>query len=147
MRTSVLVVLVFLIAAASADGQVVAIHPANPSSLDSITIDVAKPNLDYSVRSIEVVGTEIRITFAGYLTTPAFGLVPVPIGRLAPGSYSIVVTFVSEDVFGNPISTFSEAPVPLQVSLGNVPTMDDATLLVFALALSATALWILPRSR
>ena len=135
-----------LIAAVSAEAQVVAIHPSNPTSLDPITIDVAKPDLDYSLRSVEVVGTEIRITLAGYLTTPAFGLVAVEIGRLAPGNYSIVVTFVSEDVFGNPTSTFSVAPVPLQVSLGNVPAIDDLGLLVLVLTLSATAIFVLPRN-
>jgi hypothetical protein len=53
--------------------------------------------------------------------TPAFGLVPIDIDRLAPGSYSIVLTFVSEDVFGNPSFTYSLAPFPLQVSRGTFP--------------------------
>ena len=137
-----------LFAAIGVNGQVAGVRPPNPTSLDFIIIDVDKPDLDFHLRSVEIVGSEIRITFAGYPTTPAFARDAVPVGRLAPGSYSILVTFIYEDTFGNPTSTTTLPAVPLQIAEGStIPVLDGAGLIALAFALSVIAIFVLSRNQ
>lgn len=139
--------LAFVVAAGVADAQgVVAIHPPNPTSVDSIVVDVGKPDQTIYLKSVVVVGDRIEITFSGYATTPAFGVDPVPIGRLPAGNYVIVVTFIYEDVFGNPDVVLTRPAVPLVVSEGfPVPTMETWGLLVLISALSFVSVFVLKR--
>lgn len=142
-----LALLGLVLAAAAADGQgVVAIHPPNPTSVDSIVVDVGKPDQTIYLKSVVVVGDRIEITFSGYATTPAFGVDPVPIGRLPAGNYIIVVTFIYEDVFGNPDLVLTRPGVPLVVSEGAaVPTLETWGLLALIFALSSASVFVLKR--
>lgn len=74
MNRYMLALAVAIVAAFTASGQINAVQPPNPTSVDVIVLDVTTPYPDMPLRSIVRNGSEIRLTFRNiYSIFPSAG--------------------------------------------------------------------------
>lgn len=116
--------------------QITRVQPPNPTSVDNIIVHVTAPLGGMVLQPIVFTGSELHITFRGFSILPSGEGHRVSLGRLAPGNYSIIVTFVfAEGEEVGDIVTYP--PFPLAVHEGFfVPTMNDFALLALAMMLA-----------
>jgi len=145
MERFVLVV-VLLLASIAAQGQVVRVEPPNPTSVDSIILDVGVGTPQQVLQPIVVIGTEVRITFRGSSSTPSVEVHRVSLGRLPAGSYSVIVTMILTDAVDEVVATITLPPYALQVHEGFiVPALDAMALFGLAIGMALGGLLALRR--
>lgn len=131
-------------------GQVFQVQPTTPTSADRIYLHVGVGLNGPTPLPIEIVGSEIRITFRGVGSVLPFGVSFVlPVGPLPAGTYQVLVRFEYLDDEGNPDYTIVSPPYILvvapAVSPAYIPALSPAALTLFAAAMAVGGAFLLRR--
>ena len=135
----VFLVVVLLVESSAAHGQVYRVQPPNPTSADTIILDVGVFLSGMVLQPIVYEGSKITITFRGWQEEPSGGSQRVVLKPLPPGVYSVIVImdFTTEDGGGGgPPAVLP--PYTLVVGVGYfVPGLQPLGLFGLAVAMAA----------
>ncbi len=109
--------------------------PAAPTSADLITFEVSLPYSSYSGPTIVRDGTQIRVTFHGVPSKPAFDVRTVSLGRLPAGQYTVTLVVIHES---DPVSVV-ESVFSLAVTQADVPVLDGPAMTLLIALLGGIA--------
>jgi hypothetical protein len=125
----ILTVFAALLLASVADAQ---IQPPSPTANDPIVVTVWTPYAGFAPPVVIRDGSEIRLTFRGSASRPAFQRHDVALGKLPVGEYTVVMIVQYLDEDGDVYEETRGEVVTFAVTEANLPALDDlgTTLLV-----------------